>query len=188
MFKIWRVQVRIFKLLFNPVPCMALCAFIALSCMDEPKKPVEIITPPVVTNQLIENTTTNEIVIQATKLANECLKNVKFLTRIDDYLYKYTDKSPQEVALVFAQASEKGYVKFYKHWNPFSSVLAYREGNNIFLNSRKFPRELLGVFKTLIHEYAHILGFGHPFEVTEDRPDSVPYKVEDVAASACLNI
>lgn len=137
---------------------------------------------------LILNKTNDEVIDQAVNLANECLGNSEFLNSISEYAFTYTDKTSEEVEDTFKSANKPSEVVFYKTWNPWSSAVAERSGKYIRINSWRHPRPLKSVFETMMHEYAHIIGFGHPFNSTPTRPDSVPYKVQVIAVEKCLKL
>lgn len=70
----------------------------------------------------------------------------------------------------------------YKPFNPWTSAIAYFDGNNVHFNIRKLP--LLGVVQitgTLLHEYAHYCGFthGNNFKTKEKCLYSVPYYLSE---------
>lgn len=130
--------------------------------------------------------TGNPSVIEAIQKAEDCINSKKFIDNLVNYSYKYTDKSPEEIKEHVKSVKKEAHIYFYRSWNPLSSAIAYTEGNKISLNLWKNPRPVREMFKTIVHEFFHVLGFSHPFYDVKDRGESVPYMVELIAVESCL--
>lgn len=163
-----------------------------LSCSTN--KVVDPTNPPVVEVPseptpaiLITDATGLDYVKEAVGLANNCLKNPAFIKALNDFNeYTFTDQTPTQISKTAFEAKDSFTVKTYSYWNPFSSVLAYREGNEMFLRTQKLPRSVESIFQSIMHEYFHVLGYGHPFNYETGRENSVPYAVEKISL-VCLD-
>ena len=176
---------RIINLIFTPVFFLMLWSGFYLSCSTQ--KTVTVIDPAPTPLNLIEDKTGLDYVISAVEKANECLDNPKFIKALNDFKeYEFTDKTPAEISKIAFDAKDSLEVYTYSYFNPFSSVLAYREGNKMFLRSQKLPRSISSIFQSIIHEYFHVLGFDHPFYYEKGRENSVPYKAADLSL-VCLD-
>lgn len=88
--------------------------------------------------------------------------------------FKYGSGSGQDVYLALYRQRELVNVNFYKTFNPFSSVIGYSNGKELFINERKINYLTLSeVIGNLCHEYAHHAGFNH------GKGRTANYKTED---------
>lgn len=88
--------------------------------------------------------------------------------------FKYGSGSGQDVYLGLYRQRELVNVNFYKTFNPFSSVIGYSNGRELFINERKIGSLTLSdIIGNLCHEYAHHAGFNHGTGRTRN------YKTED---------
>lgn len=70
----------------------------------------------------------------------------------------------------------------YKPFNPWTSAIAYFDGNNVHFNIRKLPDLTVNqITGTLLHEYAHYCGFthGNNWKTEEKCLYSVPYYLSE---------
>lgn len=153
------------------------------------KEPAPVVVEedkPDIKPALITTTSDDAVLLEAIGEAIDCIRNPELAEVVAQQNFLFTDLSGAEVADKFANASDVVTVEFRKHWNPWSSEIARRDGERIILNTRAHPRPKEAVFATLVHEYSHVLGFTHPFYYSKERDQSVPYKIERIAEAICL--
>jgi hypothetical protein len=76
-------------------------------------------------------------------------------------------------------------VYFYRPVNPWTSAMGYSANGEIHFNTRKFNSfSFSDVVGLLLHEYAHVAGFGHGnnFKTKEKVDFSVPYFLSENVA------
>jgi hypothetical protein len=97
--------------------------------------------------------------------------------------YNLTYYSPEMVSLVLRSSPAKLdiTIKSYKSINPFSRVIAYADGNIIFVNERKLNLPFLDRVENIYHEMTHMIGFKHAGNyVTKFNLGTVPYLASNI--------
>jgi hypothetical protein len=130
---------------------------------------------------MIYKNLTNDVsfdrVIDSTKAFFESIDSFQALK---DKKYTFTQDNFERIknSVEFFKAQKRIIeIRSYTTWKPWSRVIGYTNGINIFVNSRKStslePWEWVG---NCAHETMHIIGYGHGSNrVTPPKLDSVPY-------------
>lgn len=116
------------------------------------------------------------------KAASVLIKHYKdkhFLDRIRSVSsFYFTDHSPEIVAQRIPRIMDhlEIYIRPYKPLNPFSKAISHSEGNEIFINTRKFYFPFIDRVETIYHESTHLCGYSHNGNrPTVNNLRSVPY-------------
>lgn len=145
------------------------------------------------------------------KIAEQVINGSEFRSRVRKSVFTYTDLKGDQVMdrlidgneillpqkdniwqlkFVFEPKSRKcvgiGRFKKCSNW-----VLGWTNPSikTIYLNSLPWPdRDDCGIVGTIVHEQTHKLGFGHPYEPTKKRPQSVPYSTGTIASDICKQL
>jgi hypothetical protein len=126
------------------------------------------------------NSLVNEAIVSATSLLKKGSRLLLELEDKNDFLYD--SGSGWAIVGKIANCQKVAEVRLYKTWNPWSKVMGYTNGVNIYINSRKLSSmsqaDLVGL---LCHEYLHIVGFrhGNNYKTKEKCEKSVPYFVSE---------
>lgn len=121
---------------------------------------------------------------EAAEIAEKVLHDPSFIKEIrEKNKFTYTPDSSEEVAEVIeANLNLKINVLTYKTWSPWSAVIGYSDGEDIYVNTRKLPylsvSDYVGNF---IHEFCHHIGYGHGNNKPNGKEHSVPYWVGNLA-------
>lgn len=100
--------------------------------------------------------------------------------------YTLTEDSPTVIVEKIKASTAQAEVKTYS--KTFTSAVAYREGNSIYINSPKFnKRPSKDWVGTLVHEYLHLVGYNHSFWVSKIDLDSPTYKIGSLVGTTKSN-
>jgi hypothetical protein len=122
------------------------------------------------------------------KVAECVLKDDDFLTEVGNFKkYTFTDQSPKAVEALMRSTKKDAVYSTYWAKKKSTVTVAFRnKGSNIvYLNLWKHPkkknRAMDKMVATYIHEWLHILGFGHGSNNMKGKEDSVPYMVATIS-------
>lgn len=127
----------------------------------------------------------NEKLKKASDLANDFLWNHLSVIKKEPY-FSHTKLTSKQVYDQIKAHLEKGQAIEVRLYKPFwwrSKAIAYTKGKNvIFINQYKLnERSATEYANTLVHEYLHIVGFGHGNNNPKGKEQSVPYRVGQLA-------
>lgn len=91
--------------------------------------------------------------------------------------FTHTTMTPAQVSAAVESFKVAG-VRTYRTKNPFSAAIATTyasDRENLYLNTRKNPRDIPSMVNTLFHESSHLNGFGHGDNNPKGKELSVPY-------------
>lgn len=147
-----------------------------------PSKPIETL-PRYVSKASVYKPQIDAIIAQA-----ECI--LKDSTFHEEILavekYTLTEDSPTIILEKLKASTAQAEVKTYS--KNFTSAVAYREGNSIYINSPKFnKRTSKDWVGTLVHEYLHLVGYNHGFWVSKIDLDSPTYKIGSIVGTTKSN-
>ena len=124
---------------------------------------------------LIDNPNSN--LLQAVTLVEGFLVSPKLLSFIRaKKTWEYTNDNGETIAVKLSKGRQ-AVIKLYTPWYPWSKAIASTTGNVISLNSRKMNRSIESIANTLIHEYCHVINYGHGNNSPIGKENSVPYWV-----------
>jgi hypothetical protein len=105
----------------------------------------------------------------------EFLKEVAAQARFD-----FTKDSPKMVAEKIGQGTP---VILSTYKKSFTKSIAYRNvGDNVlYFNTTKNPRAMRFMVNTAVHEFSHVIGYGHGSNSSKGKDLSVPYKLGQIA-------
>lgn len=131
-------------------------------------------------------TTSKAMVTSVARIADCVLKSEKFLNEVATHSYTFTSAtSGEQVADSIRKAHITLTVSTYKSKLPWSKTVAYRNAGETtaYLNLRKNPagKDIAEVVNTLVHEWLHVLGYGHGTNSAKGKENSVPYGVGSIA-------
>jgi hypothetical protein len=110
----------------------------------------------------IENTINHPTLQQSALLFMRHYRDSEFLDLVKNVSkFNHTQDSGEVVAKKIEQAALTIKVVPYKTWSPWSKVVAYAEGNTIFVNTRKINLPLADRVENLMHESLHVLNYSH---------------------------
>jgi hypothetical protein len=134
---------------------------------------------------------------EAVNLFVEVFNKAEFKTRVLNHKWKGKEQFADNEGLTNAQVFEKLMAgseisnkgkdynadlklrAYYKMW-PFGSAIGHADADKgEIITKWKFIRQssVEGLAGHYAHEYCHLLGFGHDFDVTNQREYSVPYAI-----------
>lgn len=118
---------------------------------------------------------------------SECVvHNDQFLTEVGNFpKYDFTTDTPKEVERKMRAALTRPVtVEFSTYTKYFSKTIAYRNtgGTTVYFNLKRNPRAIEEMLDTGIHEWLHVVGYGHGDNYATGKQDSVPYRVGSIAA------
>jgi hypothetical protein len=126
------------------------------------------------------NLITNPKVEEACKIAEGLLhtgsKMVEEISKKNDF--KYNSGMGVFIALNLIKVREPIKINSYKPFYPFTKVLGYFDGKEIYINIRKMEvLDINNLVGLLLHEYAHYCGYkhGNNFKSKDKCITSVPY-------------
>jgi hypothetical protein len=112
-------------------------------------------------------------------VGNCIVKKPEFLAEVAAFpKYDYTTMSPTEVA---HKLKEFHSVTLSTYWKPVTKSIAYTVKNTTYFNTARNPRPIPEMANTAIHEWTHVLGFGHGDNWSKGKENSVPYRVGSIA-------
>jgi hypothetical protein len=128
---------------------------------------------------------------RAASLAESILNNPEFHAEIvKESHFSYTDHTPfkvlhkirVEIEAKNGRRNELVSVDTYRPAWPWSAAIAKTVKGRISLNERKIPSmSELEYVGTLVHEFMHVIGYGHGNNSPKGKEQSVPYRVGKLA-------
>jgi hypothetical protein len=102
--------------------------------------------------------------------------------------WSYTKDQGAKVARVLREESQQAFhhddveIRPYRTRLPWSSVIGYSDGENIYINMRKIDSlDVSDYVGNLVHEFCHHAGYGHGDNSPKGKQNSVPYYCGDLA-------
>lgn len=126
-----------------------------------------------------QNTVNDATVAQACSLVARHHRDEAFLSIVaKSGPYNHTSDDGAAVAERIRSAGAAIAVTPYTAFLPWSKVIGYSTGKQIFVNTRKLDLPLHNRVSNIMHEAMHVLGYKHKGNrVTDYNKQTVPYRV-----------
>ena len=124
----------------------------------------------------IINEVNNETVREACRLVQEHFKDVALKELFRDLKFNHTSNHGADIYFNTFDFNQTVYIKPYRTFSPWSSVIGHAKGNTIYVNTRKLDLPLKDRVENIRHEIFHLQGYSHKGNrVTEYNLKTVPY-------------
>lgn len=117
------------------------------------------------------------------KTADCIVQNVDFRTEVSAIKsFDYSKRSGIDVIKDLSE-SRSFVISTYRTKSPWSKAIATTYGSPkvVYFNTRKNPRDVPSMVNTIIHEWTHVVGYGHGDNSSKGKGRSVPYQVGSIA-------